>query len=501
MFVVGWELCGVRGCCGCMEYVYRLFLSAVAMVCCVSAAWCVGVPGGVPGGVVSGVVADCADSAVCVYAGSSLPYAAPVGRVCVPDSLEVLFVNHVGRHGARFLSSERPVASVRGYLDGCGGLTDVGRRLRVLCGALDSVTGGRWGALDVLGRVEQGGIGERFAERYGGLLSRNDSVCGFSSYVPRCVMSMDEMTHGVVWRNRGVELSTGSGRRFDALVRPFETDSAYLAYRESGEWSRVCRAFEDSVCPAAVVLRLGVRGEVLLERLREDLVRRGVSGGACGLEVALADTLAGVWPADWTEVCGLTKGRALELAGDVYKVVSGAGAVDYGADSLGVGVSACWGDYFSAREYERLWECGNLRHYLTYSANGLSEAPALMARGLLGEMTAALEAAAEPGYGGPAAVVRFGHAETMMPLLSLMGLPGCRYVTSDWGAVAGHWRDWDVVPMASNLQQVLCRVKGGGRLYLVTYRNECAVGSPEPWPQALMRLRESLCGGCGVSGR
>ena len=442
-----------------------------------------------------------AEAGAFVYAGTALPYEAPWGVVEVPDSLEVVFVNHVGRHGARFLSSDKAVAGLSAYLRGRGDLTPVGRRLLAFCSAVDSVTGERWGALDALGRVEQSGIGGRFAVRYGELLGVNDSVWGFSSYVPRCVMSMDEMTHGVVWRARGVELCTGSGRRFDALLRPFDVDSAYLAYRRAGEWRRVLDGFCDSVCPAAVALRLDMRGARFVERLCGELSRRGVPESGGVMEVALADTLAGEWPAEWVAECGLTKGEALGVARSVYKLVSGVVAMNYGADSLPVGVCADWRGYFTEMEYERLWECGNLEHYLTYSANGLSEAPALMARGLLWELVSTLEAAAEPGYAGPGAIVRFGHAETMMPLEALMDLPGCRYVTDDWGSVAEHWQDWNVAPMAVNVQLVLCRRRGSGELYLLTFRNERLVRGVEPWAGALGRLRESLCGGCGVSGR
>lgn len=429
-----------------------------------------------------------------VYVGSSLPYEAPGDEVNVPDSLEVIFVNHVGRHGARFLSSRKPVASVLDYLNGCGELTATGRRLRGFCLALDSVTAGRWGALDALGRTEQSGIGARFGERYSAVFEVNDSVSGFSSYVPRCVMSMDEMTHGLIWNHRDVELATGSGRRFSPLVRPFETDREYLAYKERGEWKRVCDAFDDTVCPAAVALRLDVRGARLIERLCADMVRRGVPDSGGSLEVALADTLAGEWPQAWVAECGLSKKQALALAANIYKVVAGTAAVDYGEDALPCGVFADWRTYFTTMEFGRLWECANLRHYLTYSANGLSEAPALMARPLLAEIVGTLEAAAQDGYKGPGAIVRFGHAETMMPLLSLMGLPGCRYVTTDWGMVSDHWMDWNVVPMASNLQLALCRAKDGGRLYLLTLRNEQPVGAPEPWASALTRLRALLGG-------
>lgn len=40
--------------------------------------------------------------------GSARPYPVPEGLAEVPDSLTPIFLNHVGRHGARYLSSAAP---------------------------------------------------------------------------------------------------------------------------------------------------------------------------------------------------------------------------------------------------------------------------------------------------------------------------------------------------------------------------------------------------------
>lgn len=480
------------------------------MILCITAGFLPGVDASVHFDDVSAVDALCGkrgygDRGMCIqepgaqggayiYAGSAMPYEEPDGVVAVPDSFDVVFVNHVGRHGARFLSSDKEPAKLLKFLKGRDGLTPVGQRIYDLCEAVDSVTGDRWGALDALGRKELSGIGERFAVRYGGLLSGNERVEGFSSYVPRCIMSMDEMTHGIAWHDRSVELSTGSGKRFNALVRPFEVDSAYLAYKNSGEWKRVYEGFVDTVCPPAVALRLSKDGSAFLERLCKDALKRGVPNSGASLEQAIADTLNCAWPSEWEMEAGMTRKEALSIAGSLYKVVAGCQAIEYGENVFPQTVSTYWGGYFTSMEYEKLWECANLEHYLTYSASGFSDAPAQMARPLLAEILETLEEAATSGYNSPAAIVRFGHAETLMPLLALMDLPGCRYVTTDWGSVANHWQDWNVVPMGANLQLVLCRAHESGELYLITYRNEEQAGAPEPWAKALQRLQALTCG-------
>ena len=70
-----------------------------------------------------------------------------------------------------------------------------------------------------------------------------------------------------------------------------------------------------------------------------------------------------------------------------------------------------------------------------------------------------------------AVMLRFGHAETMMPLLALMRLQGCYYMTNYFDTVGLHWHDFHVVPMASNIQMILLR-SDSGRLYVRVDLNE-----------------------------
>jgi hypothetical protein len=43
--------------------------------------------------------------------------------------------------------------------------------------------------------------------------------------------------------------------------------------------------------------------------------------------------------------------------------------------------------------------------------------------------------------------LRFGHGETLLPLLSLLHLQGCFYLTNYFDTVALHWQDFNIIPM------------------------------------------------------
>lgn len=380
---------------------------------------------------------------ICEYAGTSLPYPCLGDHEAyqVPDSLEVVYIDHVGRHGARFLSKASYTRDMLKFLDDAGPLTPAGVRLRALCHRLDSVTAGRYGALDSIGMVEQTGIGDRMSRRGAEALRQLDSVTAIASYVPRCVMSMDMCSHAVIWNHPKTEMGQGSGPRYNKLVRFFETDSAYLAYDRSNEWKRVWEAYDAKVSPV-------------------DAVRRLIPN------------------------CNAVSDKKLrKMARVMYKIVAGANAVFGSVD---------WQAFYTPDEYRRAWQSENLRHYLTYSANGLSLTPSRMSRSLVADIAASLEHASRPGYDGPAMTLRFGHAETLMPLLSQLAVPGCRYVTTDWSGVAGHWRDYEVVPMAANLQLLLLRSKGTDRMYVQTLHNEQPAMPLMTFIRAMEWLEQSL---------
>ncbi|MDE6371840.1 MAG: hypothetical protein K2K92_10185, partial [Duncaniella sp.] len=156
------------------------------------------------------------------------------------------------------------------------------------------------------------------------------------------------------------------------------------------------------------------------------------------------------------------EGREVALA--AYKVVAACGAMALDASPQRI---------FSLSEYNALWSVGNLEHYLTHSASTLSPAPMELAAALLKELVETMDEAAK-GENRYSVMLRFGHAETLMPLFALMRLPGCYYMTNYFDTVGMHWRDFYVVPMASNLQLLLLR-SSSGHLYVRADLNEVPV--------------------------
>ncbi|MDE7461012.1 MAG: histidine phosphatase family protein [Paramuribaculum sp.] len=343
--------------------------------------------------------------------GSAKPYPAPATVTNTPDSLTAVMINHVGRHGARYPSSSKNSMHLAELLEKASKLhtiTPRGKRLMALNEKIIDASTGRWGVLDTLGKAEQQGIAMR---TYGQFirLFRDGRINAVSSYVPRCIMSMYEFTHQIARLDNRVEILTSSGRQNNELMRFFSINEPYKAFAESEEVTDAIDAYADSVMPRTVLRKL----------------------------------LGTSFPYEEIDE------REALMA--VYSVIAGTAAMEMPEKPS---------DFLTLEEFNALWSVFNLKQYLTHSGNSLSMLPARIARPLLMDLIATTDSMVAGADIAPVQL-RFGHAETLMPLLSLIQLPGCSYYSDNLESVATNWLDFNIVPMASNFRLVLFKTKKG----------------------------------------
>ena len=358
--------------------------------------------------------------------GSLMPYPDDISRVATPDSLEVVMINHVGRHGARYPASSANCIKLRDALhraDSLGTLTQTGRELMALNDLVIARSAGQWGALDSLGMAEQRAIATRMYHAFPSLF-KGGTVNAISSYSPRVMMSMMTFVHQLDRLNNKPNFLTSTGRVNSPLMRPFDTDADYIEFRKDKATVEPYDKYLAETCPTAPISR------------------------ALGKDYPFADAY------EWRD-----------LAMCEYYVIAGLSAM---------GLEPAMEKYFSPQEYNALWSCFNMRQYLQRTATTVSTIPAEIASALVMNLIETTDGYID-GTNPYAVNLRFGHAETIMPLTSLLRLPGCYYMTNYFDTVAMHWRDFYVVPMASNIQFILFKTKKGGRYYLRTDFNETPV--------------------------
>ena len=359
-----------------------------------------------------------------LFDGSHRPYPVPDSIVEHPDSLTPFYISHVGRHGSRYPSSATTAKYIKFYLnhaDTTNTITKTGKQLLSDIDSIINYCNGKWGDLDSLGIEEQRGIAERMFGKYPEALE-SGTIEAISSHSARAVMSMYAFSHRLAQMSSKIEVSTSEGERHSQILRPYDTSEKYFSFRNGKEWRTIYDQYYKTVCPTNVARRLvGERFEASDDALRE-------------------------------------------LSFNVYSLISGLASVNIGLD---------FSQYITDEEYERLWSIDNLHHYLLYSATTVSTSPAELAIPLVEDIVKAADRVID-GNRPVAANLRFTHAETMMPLLSLLQIPNCYYLTHYFDQVQTNWRDYDIVPMAANLQFIFFKT-AKGNIYVRTDLNEMPI--------------------------
>lgn len=376
------------------------------------------------------------------------PYPADRQVRSFPDSLTPIFVNHVSRHGSRYPAGPLFTMQLKQALERADSLrtiTPLGRTLLRDVNRVVAATAGRWGELDSIGEQEHRSIAGRLYRSCPALFD-SARVVAISSYSPRSVMSMYSFTHQLAKMAKQIDITAASGKRFNPLTRNFDDDEAYKAFRSDTAFRAAYKRF----------LAQNVTMDPLTRVLGEN------------------------YPFDYA--------TAYDLAMSEYYVLAG-------MDAMGLDIDPS--PYFSADEYRRLWSVFNFRQYLLYSASTLSSRPAEIASPLLQDIVLTADSVVS-GKLRIAAKLRFGHAETLMPLMALMQAPGCFYLTNYFDTVADNWKDYEQFPMAANLQLTYFRAPSG-KVYVRADFNEKPLrllpGESSvyvPWESLRLRLLELI---------
>ncbi len=378
--------------------------------------------------------------------GTMMPYDFSATDTVVPwgKDMHPVFINYVARHGARFLSSQKKVDDIRNRLLEAkehDRITREGEDFLRLLDRVDSVTAGRWGALNACGIEEEQRLGKEMTAIAPELL-KSGTVVAESTYVPRVVMTMYEFCHSLADYSHDLEVTTAEGKNFNPLLRYFTTDKEYVQYIDNGPWRFAFAAYGKDVLPVRPAARM------------------------------IHETI------DSHELQKITL--------DAYAVLQSLDAA---------GIEADPSEWFTEDEFAACWEVTNLKHYYQRSVSTFSDLPAQCARPILAELIANADSAfaASSAPDAPAstaptvkAKLLFGHAETVIPLFALMKLPGCYSPSCTPEQVASQWKDWEVSPLGANLMMV-CLEDAAGNPYVALRLNGRWLPidghTVTPWPQ------------------
>lgn len=181
------------------------------------------------------------------YAGTAMPYPSVKELpILNHEGMMPFYINHLGRHGARFPTSGKALEKVRDRLILAKQekrLTAKGLELLATVLQLSDNFKDQWGKLSPIGEQEQKGIAERMLARYPELFVGSARVEAIATYVPRCINSMDVFLSCMKKRDSLLVIRQSAGEQYNSLLRFFALNKSYIHYKEKGNWISLYESF------------------------------------------------------------------------------------------------------------------------------------------------------------------------------------------------------------------------------------------------------------------
>ena len=343
-------------------------------------------------------------------AGNYASYPFPSGHLTpAPKGYEPFYISHYGRHGSRYMTSDKTYRRLRHQLDSAlklGILTEYGKdvRIRIMTAAADARD--RAGLLTEKGERQHRAIARRMYDNYPGLLSQPLTVTANATTSKRVIRSMESFCGELASLNPSLDISMAAD----------EKDHVYLKANKS------------------IVVPDSPTDDDLYKQLKK--FKREMLSGKPQMKVLFTDTeLAKSFIDPYT------------LADDLYNVA----ADMYCLPELKLNFEDLFGEegmINGFRAYNAswcLWEGlmpGSKKSYIRIYPllqNFLDEADAIIASG------------------GSGVRLRFGHDSVVLPFAFVLGFQEAIGATDDMWDLHHHFAIFRLIPMGANIQLVFFR--------------------------------------------
>lgn len=354
-----------------------------------------------------------------------------------PKGYKPFYVSHYGRHGSRYLLSDRDyqwIIQLMEKAETVNGLTPLGHDVLKRLNMVWEEAQGRAGDLTPLGVRQHQGIAERMSKNFPEVFSGKRHVSARSTVVYRCAMSMVAFGDRLKQLNPQLDMSYEMSEKYMSYLNYHSARSNAFTHGKKGPWVEEYRKFEEAqVHPDRLVSALFSNA---------DFIR---------CEVNPSELMWGLY---WIAV-----------------------------DMQDMETPVSFFDLFTAKEMFDLWQCVNYRFYMG-NANPLASNGIVMAnaKSLVENILESADAAIKDR--SIAATLRFGHDGNVIPLLALLQIENFDVAVAGPAEVYKHWCDFKATPMASNVQIVFFENKAGDILVKFMH-NEKEVHVPvktDQWP-------------------
>lgn len=366
-----------------------------------------------------------------------------------PQGYEPFYLSHYGRHGSRWLLDDADYSRPLRILlkaQQQGKLTVTGDSVLRILQEFYPKTQGRLGDLTRIGELQHKGIGKRMAQHFPEIFLRNGvEIDARSTVVQRCILSMTAECEALVAANPSADIHNDVSESLQYYLNAPRTG---IVRQQGGRGYDVRERYKQAY----------THPERLMGLLFNDPQYVRDSVNAPSLMRRLFDIATNM------------QSHFNDRVDDVRKYSNGAeGSIILSPDALLLRL-------FTPEEMYDQWRIRNVDWYIGYGASPLTKSVMPWSqKQLLENIIQSADTVTSPQ-----AALRFGHEICVMPLACLLELGNCGAVVENLDTLDHVWRNYEIFPMACNIQLIFYRPIG----------SHCAVNSPEVLVKALLNERE-----------
>lgn len=385
-----------------------------------------------------------------------------------PAGYKPFYLSHYGRHGSRFHQPADHYHALYNTLakaDSAGKLTELGKSLLERAKYLDEYAAPRAGDLTQLGVAQHQGIAKRMVKNFPELFKNNAYIEAYASTSTRCVVSMAAFLEELRAQKPKLDIHQESGKYLMAFISPLDFGKI-IGESNTPAWQKENEKLYSHVNPAR-----------MMKAIFNDstYVQKNIDAG--------------------------------DLFSKIYEIgnsLQGSPEIEFNFDDL-------WTD----EELVARWHAQNAWWYSVLGNNpfgkkeGLENARPLLknflnvADKVIAADTTALakvDKTAKPAK-KTTATLRFGHDTVIFPFAVLLqlenGTQNTGIETADMENLHKVWRDYEISPMAANVQIVFYKSsKKGAPILVKVMLNEVEQKLPVTCNTAALRQNSGTVQNC-----
>ncbi len=357
----------------------------------------------------------------------------------VPAGYKPIFVNFVGRHGARHLTKDVKSTFTYGFLrsaDSLHMLTEAGLRLKANVQNLAKVEESNFGSISKIGVSELEGIAERMYENQKNVFSSKPvKISVATTKKGRTKESAEAFLSGLKAVDSLIlDSNISYNYADDVRLRFYDFPKAYLDFEDEGSWQKYYTELARKEDLGAIA-----------KRVLKPLFKPSLK---------------------------ISSGEALELVDDLYGFYTIGAAIENEVEDFHFAAGETnFKKYFTLAELKSLSSLSDLEDFLKKGPgtdkNGIQVK--IAAPLLLDFITSADSALVNHQ---PRLNLRFAHAETIAPFAAILDLDGASEPTKDVFNFTKVWEAQKIIPFSANIQWIFYKKKDNPNFLVKILLNE-----------------------------